>query len=139
MSARSNWVPPCVMYFASFFAIGVILIGLDVIHEQLPRCFGSHCRRTSTDVVWILSSAMEFAADHEGHWPKSLDEFFFRDKLGRKYLDIDAWPLDPWGRPYIYVLPGESETEPHVITLGADGEIGGTGEDEDIDSRKLFR
>lgn len=42
-------------------------------------------------------------------------------------------PLDPWGRPYIYLCPGE--VNPHgydLLSLGADGELGGEGENADI-------
>ncbi|HID01278.1 MAG TPA: type II secretion system protein GspG [Piscirickettsiaceae bacterium] len=40
-------------------------------------------------------------------------------------------PKDPWGRPYLYVSPGEHGPF-DVYTLGADGEEGGEGADADI-------
>ena len=44
-------------------------------------------------------------------------------------------PLDPWGRPYVYVSPGrESPTSFDLYTLGRDGKIGGDGEDADVTS-----
>ncbi len=44
-------------------------------------------------------------------------------------------PLDPWGRPYIYVVPGrENPTSFDLYTLGRDGKPGGEGEDADITS-----
>lgn len=44
-------------------------------------------------------------------------------------------PRDPWGRPYLYVVPGkENPTSYDVYTLGRDGAIGGEGEDADITS-----
>jgi general secretion pathway protein G len=44
-------------------------------------------------------------------------------------------PLDPWGRPYVYVAPGkENPTSYDVYTLGRDGAIGGDGEDADLTS-----
>jgi general secretion pathway protein G len=40
---------------------------------------------------------------------------------------------DPWGRPYIYVCPGEHNTESYDLSsLGKDGKEGGTGNDADI-------
>jgi general secretion pathway protein G len=46
-------------------------------------------------------------------------------------------PLDPWGRPYMYASPGTSNpTAYDLYTLGKDGQIGGTGEDEDLTSWK---
>jgi general secretion pathway protein G len=44
-------------------------------------------------------------------------------------------PLDPWGRPYVYVAPGrENPTSFDLYTLGRDGRIGGEGEDADVTS-----
>lgn len=40
---------------------------------------------------------------------------------------------DPWGRPYIYKMPGLHGTS-DISTLGADGKEGGTGEDQDLGS-----
>jgi general secretion pathway protein G len=47
------------------------------------------------------------------------------------YLPKDI-PLDPWGRPYLYKYPGEHGDEPDLISLGADGQAGGEGNDADI-------
>ncbi len=44
-----------------------------------------------------------------------------------------AVPLDPWGRPYIYINPGQANPNGFdLISLGADGQPGGDGEDADI-------
>jgi len=44
-------------------------------------------------------------------------------------------PLDPWGRPYIYVSPGVHNPESYdLYSLGRDGEPGGEGEDGDVTS-----
>ena len=40
-------------------------------------------------------------------------------------------PLDPWGNPYQYVSPGE-HGDYDMFSFGADGAVGGEGEDEDI-------
>ena len=40
-------------------------------------------------------------------------------------------PIDPWGRPYIYKLPGE-HGEYDLVSYGKDGQPGGTGEASDI-------
>ena len=48
-----------------------------------------------------------------------------------------AIPLDPWGRGYVYRSPGtESPGGYDLLTLGADGQPGGTGENADITSWK---
>lgn len=44
-------------------------------------------------------------------------------------------PVDPWGRPYVYVAPGTVNPGTYdLLTYGADGRPGGVGEDADITS-----
>jgi len=46
-------------------------------------------------------------------------------------------PLDPWGHAYIYTAPGpQSGTGYDLLSLGADGQPGGDGENADIASWK---
>ena len=40
-------------------------------------------------------------------------------------------PLDPWGQPYMYRVPGTT-AEFDLLSLGADGKPGGTGDNADI-------
>ena len=44
---------------------------------------------------------------------------------------LKSVPLDPWGREYIYRMPGETGAY-DLISLGADGAPGGDGVDADI-------
>jgi general secretion pathway protein G len=44
-------------------------------------------------------------------------------------------PIDPWGRPYLYLSPGE-RGEIDLYTLGADGLSGGEGQNADIGNWK---
>jgi general secretion pathway protein G len=46
------------------------------------------------------------------------------------YLKKDL-PMDPWGRPFIYKIPGE-RGEFELVSLGKDGVAGGAGEAADI-------
>jgi general secretion pathway protein G len=44
-------------------------------------------------------------------------------------------PLDPWGRPYVYISPGITNPDSYdLYTLGKDGAIGGSDENADITS-----
>jgi general secretion pathway protein G len=40
--------------------------------------------------------------------------------------------IDPWGRTYVLVVPGEHNNDFDVISYGGDGEPGGDGEDADV-------
>ena len=46
---------------------------------------------------------------------------------------VEKLPNDPWGRPYQYFNPG-IRGEIDVLSLGADGQPGGEGNDADIGS-----
>ena len=43
---------------------------------------------------------------------------------------------DPWGHPYLYKYPGDHGDEPDLISLGADGQPGGTDLNADVASWK---
>ncbi|HKC50802.1 MAG TPA: type II secretion system protein GspG [Myxococcota bacterium] len=46
--------------------------------------------------------------------------------------------LDPWKRPYLYLDPTPEHPRPRVVSLGADGKVGGEGDCADIDSDELW-
>ena len=51
------------------------------------------------------------------------------------YLQTDI-PTDPWGFQFVYKFPGDHGDEPDTISYGADGQPGGTGNNDDIVSWK---
>lgn len=40
-------------------------------------------------------------------------------------------PLDPWGRPYVYVFPGK-HGDYDLMSYGKDGQLGGEGDAQDV-------
>ena len=44
---------------------------------------------------------------------------------------LERIPMDPWGRPYLYLSPGENG-EFDIYSLGADGLSGGEGQNGDL-------
>ncbi|NWG31557.1 MAG: type II secretion system major pseudopilin GspG [Rhodocyclaceae bacterium] len=51
-------------------------------------------------------------------------------KWNGPYLQKDV-PADPWGRPYVYRMPG-AKGDYELISFGRDGVPGGTGDNADI-------
>ena len=49
------------------------------------------------------------------------------------YLNRADGIVDPWGRPYVYKVPG-AHGKVDISSLGADGKEGGTGDDADLGS-----
>ncbi len=47
------------------------------------------------------------------------------------YIDGQL-PLDPWGQPFVYKVPGENGQPFAIVSLGADGKEGGEGINADV-------
>ncbi|WP_140630118.1 type II secretion system major pseudopilin GspG [Methylibium rhizosphaerae] len=43
-------------------------------------------------------------------------------------------PPDPWGRAYVYRMPGGNQRDFEVVSLGKDGQPGGSGDAADVTS-----
>lgn len=105
-----------------------------------PRVFGHVGKSEVTTAkaqVEALSRALEAYRLDVGHFPdttQGLNALMVRPQNETKwngpYLQKDV-PLDPWGHPYQYKVPG-TKGEFEVLSLGRDGAPGGTGEDADI-------
>ncbi|MDP5054004.1 MAG: type II secretion system major pseudopilin GspG [Congregibacter sp.] len=67
--------------------------------------------------------------------PSSLDPVPRNFKSGGYLAEL---PLDPWGRPYLYLSPGEN-AEVDIYSLGADGLAGGEDQNADIGNWKEDR
>ncbi len=48
------------------------------------------------------------------------------------YLESRELPLDPWGNPYVYLIPGPRGEAYEILSYGNDGQPGGEGTDADI-------
>ena len=48
-----------------------------------------------------------------------------------------ALPLDPWGNPYIYLIPGRLGEPFEIISYGSDAAEGGSGSAADLSSAHL--
>ena len=62
---------------------------------------------------------------------KNLDD---NEKWKGPYLKPAAIPKDPWDNPYEYNLTDDG-TKYEIISYGADGKAGGTGNDADLSNR----
>ncbi|UDQ98322.1 type II secretion system major pseudopilin GspG [Lentisphaerota bacterium WC36G] len=51
------------------------------------------------------------------------------------YLEVYELPLDPWDNDYIYVVESNGRFE--ILSYGADGQLGGEGENADISNRGI--
>ena len=121
--------------------LAVLVILVLVIGLVAPQVIGYLSRaKSQTAQVQIenLASALDFYAFDTGSYPP--------EPVGLKGLvenpeGVSGWagpylrksevPDDPWGRAYVYRVPGPKGPF-DLYTLGADGTEGGDGEDADI-------
>ncbi|MBY0308780.1 MAG: type II secretion system major pseudopilin GspG [Phycisphaerales bacterium] len=54
------------------------------------------------------------------------------EKWHGPYLQNATQLNDPWDHPYVLVYPGQKNADFDVVSYGADGQPGGTGENADI-------
>ena len=117
----------------------IVIIGL-LAGYVAPRYF-SQVGRSEVQVARAQIESLEKALDQfrldTRHYPtaeQGLDALMVKPanetNWAGPYLK-KAVPNDPWGRAYVYRVPG-SKTEFDLYSLGKDGKPGGTGEDADI-------
>jgi general secretion pathway protein G len=120
----------------------VVIIGV-LAGFVAPRYFGQ-VGKSEVNVARAQIDALEKALDQYrldvGHYPgkelglKALVERPANEpKWNGPYLRKDV-PLDPWGKPYVYKIPGE-KSEIELLSYGKDGQPGGSGEAADISNR----
>jgi len=120
----------------------VVIIGL-LAGFVAPRYFGQ-VGKSEVNVAKAQIDALEKALDQYrldvGRYPdseqglKALTERPQNEaKWNGPYLRKDV-PLDPWGKPYIYKIPGE-KWDFELLSYGKDGQPGGAGEAADIGNR----
>lgn len=54
------------------------------------------------------------------------------DRWKGPYLQNRDQFIDPWGRPFILVIPPQFNSDFDIVSYGADGQPGGDGENKDI-------
>ena len=82
--------------------------------------------------TWIagFSTSLDAYEVDTGSYPKGSEGLF---ALVQAPSDVQSWkgpymnkiPMDPWGRPYVYVSPGRNNTNSYdIYSLGTDGREG---------------
>ncbi len=120
----------------------VVIIGL-LAGFVAPRYF-SQVGKSEVNVAKAQIDALEKALDQyrldTGRYPSN--EIGLK-ALVEKPTDEPKWlgpylrkavPMDPWGKPYVYKVPGE-KGDFDLVSFGKDGQPGGSGEAADISNR----
>src|ERR671925_766390 len=114
----------------------VVIIGL-LAGLVAPRYFGQ-VGKSEVNIAKAQIDALEKALDQyrldTGRYPTSelglkalVERPSSEPKWNGPYLKKSV-PLDPWGKAYLYKMPGEKGADYDLLTFGRDGQPGGTGE-----------
>lgn len=123
--------------------IAIIATLAAIVAPSLFSNIGDARRNSARSQVQILMLALDayrldndaFPTTDEGldalrTMPASADASLWKGPYLRQPV-----PLDPWGRPYVYLAPGiANPTSYDLYTLGKDAQAGGEGESADITS-----
>lgn len=119
----------------------VILVLLaSLVGPRVVGYLGSSRVKAAKVQIEGLSSALELYRLDTGRYPSSEEGL---KALVQAPAGVETWkgpyltkkevPSDPWNRPYNYRSPGQHGPF-EIFSLGADNQVGGTGENEDITS-----
>jgi general secretion pathway protein G len=126
----------------------VVIVILGILAGLvLPRFMGrtEEAKRTKARLqIENLESALKLYKLDNGAFPSTeqgLDALVKKPSGGTipnswregGYLEKGQIPMDPWSRPYVYLSPGVKNRDFDLKSLGADGEEGGEGENQDVE------
>ncbi len=119
--------------------IVLFILGLlaALVAPRLMGRLGKAKQKTTAAQINLLATALDLFHLDVGRYPteeeglKALREQPSNlPSWGGPYLDKPV-PKDPWARDYLYKCPGEHGPF-DLYSLGADGALGGEGENQDI-------
>jgi general secretion pathway protein G len=131
--------------------IMVVMVILGILAGLIiPRIMGrpEEARRTKARIqIESIETALKLYRLDSGSYPtteQGLQALVESPAVGKLpiawreggYLEKGKVPKDPWGNEYVYLCPG-IHGDFDLISYGADGETGGEGKDQDINSWEL--
>ena len=139
--AQLRHAPPAGFTLLELLVV-VVIIGL-LAGFVAPRYFGQ-VGKSEIAVAKAQIDALEKALDQYrldiGSYPNNelglkalVERPASEAKWAGPYLRKSV-PLDPWGKPYVYKVPGE-KGDFDLASYGKDGQPGGSGEAADISNR----
>ena len=117
----------------------LVILGLIMAFAvpQVIKYVGGAKSDSAKIQVQRLGSVLDLYRLEVGHYPTQeeglralVEKPAGAENWNGPYLKKDDALTDPWGRPYVYEIPGQ-HGEYDLYSLGADGQEGGEGEDRD--------
>lgn len=115
----------------------IVIVILGLMASLVAPKFFDQLGTAERGIASAQMNAFETALDtyrlDMGSYPSTLEELRKSDKprWDGPYLPKEV-PLDPWKNPYVYSTPGENGNPYKIMSYAADGQPGGTENNEDI-------
>src|SRR5262245_42119983 len=140
-SERSRMTGQAGFTLVELLVVLVILVLLaSLVAPRVIGYLGSSRTKTAKVQIQSLSTALELYKVDTGRYPSTSEGLKAVHGMPQgvpswngPYLTQQDVPSDPWGQPYTYRSPGEHGSF-DIVSLGADSQPGGTGENEDVNS-----
>lgn len=118
------------------------ILGALVVPKLLGRTGESRVTAARVDIATLMSALKLYKLDNQRYptTDQGLQALIQKPTSGpaangwKEGGYVERLPKDPWGNPYQYLSPGIHGGEVEIMSYGADGQPGGTGEDADIGS-----
>jgi len=115
--------------------IVLVILGLlgSLVAPKMLDKVGTSKKKTAVAQMQMFETAIDTYRLDIGSPPAKLEELrnSSNPNWDGPYLP-KAIPMDPWGKPYVYKVPGENGTPYSLMSYGLDGKVGGTDESEDV-------
>jgi general secretion pathway protein G len=115
--------------------IVLIILGLlgSLVAPKLFSKVSSSKKKTAVAQMQMFETAIDTYRLDIGTVPPSLEALRSSNNPSwdGPYLP-KAIPLDPWGKTYIYTIPGSNNMPYSIKSYGLDGQEGGEGENADV-------
>ena len=115
----------------------IVIVILGLMASLVAPTFFKQLGTAERGIAGAQMNAFETALDtyrlDMGRYPEKLEDLRTgnQPRWDGPYLP-KAIPMDPWGNPYVYAVPGENGKAYSILSYGADGKPSGTDENEDI-------
>jgi general secretion pathway protein G len=118
------------------------ILGALVVPKLLGRTGESRVTAARVDISTLMSALKLYKLDNQRYptTEQGLQALIQKPTTGpaangwKEGGYVERLPKDPWGNAYQYLSPGIHGGEVEIMSYGADGQPGGTGEDADVGS-----